>query len=81
MVSILVTDENANGYDYNEAYFHRIDKWAQEHCASYIGFSVTDVSDSSYEWDEIGRYDFNKEEDAMLFMLRWPGATQYTIQN
>jgi hypothetical protein len=68
---VLITDEHANGYEYNEEYFNGIDAWAQQHCASYIGFSVTDVADTSYHWDEIAEYEFNDEKDALVFTLKW----------
>jgi hypothetical protein len=75
MIRLLVTDEHANGYEYNEKYFHGIDAWAQKNCPSYLGFGVQDVSDVSLQWDEIGYYEFQDEADAILFVLRWPGAT------
>ena len=68
---VLITDENSNGYEYNETYFNGIDSWAQEHCASYIGFTVVDVADTSGSWDEIAEYEFRSEQDALVFTLKW----------
>jgi hypothetical protein len=69
---VLITDEHSNGYEYNETYFNGIDAWAQEHCASYIGFTVVDVADvSGSGWDEIAEYEFRSEQDALLFTLKW----------
>lgn len=69
---VHISDEESNGYDYNEAYFSEIDSWAQEHCASYIGFTVVDVQDvSGSMWDEIAEYEFREERDALVFTLKW----------
>ena len=69
---VLITDENSNGYDYNEEYFNGIDAWARAHCVSYIGFEVVDVQDiSSSSWDEIAEYRFNNEQDELVFRLKW----------
>lgn len=71
MVEVLVTDEKSGGYEFNEAYFAEINEWAVEHCLSYTGYHVQDVSDASLFWDEIAAYHFIDEADAMLFRLKW----------
>lgn len=68
---VHITDKNSNGYEYNETYFHALDSWAQEYCDSYLGFTVVDVQDVSYEWDEIAEYQFRDERDALVFTLKW----------
>jgi hypothetical protein len=71
---ILITDENSNGYEYNQEFFGIRDAWAQENCSSYAGFDVVDVSDNSLQWDEIAEYRFNEDRDAVLFKLKWGGT-------
>lgn len=91
MIRILVTDEHDSGYTivmrkdavsvfpHNEEYYHVIDAWAQEHCVSYMGFCVTDVKTLfRYSGTKlVGYYEFRDEPDAILFILRWPGARLY----
>jgi hypothetical protein len=48
-----------------------MDAWAQEHCASYVGYIVVDVADVSAFWDEIGEYEFRDPKDAMAFTLKF----------
>lgn len=74
VIRVLVSDIDANGYDYNETCYHPKDKWAQDHCNSYVGFSVNDVNDYDGGWVEEASYDFGTSADAMLFILRWPGS-------
>lgn len=51
--------------------FAQADQWAQEHCQSYRGYEVTDVSDVSLVYDNVASYSFGNEQDALIFMLRW----------
>lgn len=71
MVDILITDSGSGSYEQNAAYFADIDQWAQQFCPSYIGYTVQDVSDTGYYWDEIACYQFKDQKDANWFMLRW----------
>jgi hypothetical protein len=71
MIDVLITDAKSTDYYQNDIYFEGIDKWAQANCASYIGYFVTDVSDSSPIWDEIACYQFKEEKCANWFKLRW----------
>lgn len=72
MFEVYINDSgNHQGYNALPKYWSRMDQWAQEHCASYQGHSVQDVSDVSLQWDEIGEYKFLEERDAMLFKLKW----------
>lgn len=68
---VLVTDEGSAGYDHNRRYFSMIESWAQTHCESYLHMHVQDVSDVSYQWDEIAEYCFEEEKDAVWFKLKW----------
>ena len=69
--NVHISDPAANGYDYNQNFYDAMDAWAQEHCASYVGYEVVDVSNFSAEWDEIGEYQFHEEKDALIFTLKW----------
>lgn len=72
MIEILVNDEKSPSYELNGYYFTSIDLWAREHLKSYKGFDVQDVSDVSYQWDEIACYRFTDEsEETTLFRLKW----------
>lgn len=71
IIEVLISDEKSGGYDNNSHYFNNIHCWAKEHCASYVGVHVQDVSDVSYQWDEIAAYTFTDEKDVVLFKLKW----------
>ena len=71
MIEILVSDEKSPSYEQNGQYFVNIDLWAREHLKSYKGFDVQDVSDVSYQWDEIACYLLEDESEATLFRLKW----------
>lgn len=71
MIDVLITDEGSTDYYQNDEYFDRLDQWAQKNCASYVGYTVTDVSDHSYHWDEIACYQFREESHANWFKLKW----------
>ena len=71
MISVLVTDTRSADYEHNAEYFGAINEWAAEHCSSYRGYHVQDVSDTSYQWDEIAEYLFESQADELLFRLKW----------
>jgi hypothetical protein len=71
MISVLVTDSGNANYEHNTEYFGAINEWAADHCASYRGYRVQDVSDASIAWDEIAEYLFESESDELLFRLKW----------
>lgn len=71
MVNVIISDEKSPDYYQNSEYFEQIDQWAQQNCASYHGYYVQDVSDATYEWDELACYQFLDERDATWFKLRW----------
>lgn len=66
MVFQITIDDTAS----NETFFEDLDQWAQKNCDSYLGFSVTDTNDFA-GGELLGRYEFQSEEDAMLFSLKW----------
>lgn len=51
--------------------FWKIKKWCLAHCKSYVWFDITDVSDTSYQWDEIASYYFYDSRDAIMFTLKY----------
>jgi hypothetical protein len=71
MISVLVSDSGSANYEHNTEYFGAINEWAADHCASYRGYRVQDVSDASIAWDEIAEYLFESEADELLFRLKW----------
>lgn len=54
----------------------QIKNWARANCKTFFWYDVTDVSDASYNMDEIHCYYFIDERDVTLFTLRW-GGTRY----
>lgn len=54
--------------------FAEPDRWARELCESYHGVTVQDVSDFSYDADEIAVYAFGNSADAAFFTMRWKAA-------
>jgi hypothetical protein len=70
MIEVYLNDANMS-YDFAEQHFHNADFWAREHCSSYRGHNVQDVSDVSYQYDNIALYLFEDEHDALLFRLKW----------
>lgn len=71
MIEVLINDSKAGGYDNNTAYFAGINDWAVEFCKGYKGYHVQDVSDVSLQWDEIAAYQFEDEQSANWFRLKW----------
>lgn len=51
--------------------FSEPDRWASECCESYRGVTVQDVSDFSYDADEIAVYAFGNSADAAFFTMKW----------
>ena len=54
-----------------ENHFNEAATWAKEHCKSYIGHYIQDVSDVSYVYDHIAEYKFSDPKEAVWFELRW----------
>ena len=53
------------------SHFDNVNVWAQKHCKSYKGYTVTDVSDVSLIISSIASYEFLDEADANWFQLKW----------
>ena len=70
MKVVYLTDENVD-YDYALKYFENVAKWASSHCASFIDYSVQDVSDVSLQYDNVAEYRFHDPKDVLLFTLKW----------
>ncbi len=68
---VLITDNDAKAVGEP---FWKIKKWCRDNCKSFVWFDVTDVSDSSYHWDEIGAYYFYDSRDAVMFTLKYKGG-------
>jgi hypothetical protein len=70
IVTVYLDDRNQ---DYDEAYNRFIDAglWAQDHCASFVTYSIVDVSDHTLLFDQVAEYAFRDEQDATLFSLKW----------
>ena len=69
-----INDSQSPSYAETEAYFNEMLIWAKEHCQSFKHFEVTDVSDVSIICDEIAEFQFENEQDLLMFTLRWPQA-------
>ena len=65
---VLITDNDAKAVGEP---FWKIKKWCQANCKSFVWFDVTDVSDASYHWDEIGAYYFTDEKDVLMFTMKY----------
>ena len=70
MIEVYLNDSNMS-YDFAEQHFWNANLWALEHCSSYRGHNVQDVSDVSYIYDNVALYLFEDEQDALLFRLKW----------
>lgn len=68
--SVILNDIGKNRDSAVEFYVDA-DLWAKEHCPSYQEFEMQDVSDVSLVYDLLARYDFEDEEDVVLFTLKW----------
>lgn len=58
-------------YEQAHAHFKEVSEWAKRQCKSFVDYHVQDVSDVSYEYDNIASYGFNDPKDALLFELKW----------
>jgi hypothetical protein len=70
VVTVYLDDRNQ---DYDRAYDRFIDAglWAQDHCASFVTYTITDVSDHTLLFDQVAEYAFRDERDAVAFALKW----------
>ena len=70
MIEVYLNDKNVS-YDFAEQHFHNAHAWAREHCTSYRGYDVQDVSDVSYVYDNVALYLFEDEKEALVFRLKY----------
>jgi hypothetical protein len=50
---------------------HKMRKWARRHCQSYLWMEELDISDFSPEYDYSFTFYFIKEEDQLMFYLKY----------
>jgi hypothetical protein len=70
MKVVYLTDVGIE-YDYALQHFEDVANWAKSHCASFIDYTVQDVSDVSLQYDYVTEYRFHDPKDVMLFTLKW----------
>jgi hypothetical protein len=70
MKLVYLNDSNIP-YESVENHFNEAASWAKEHCKSYIGYHVQDVSDVSGEYDHIAEYRFSDSKEAVWFELKY----------
>ena len=70
VVTVYLDDRNQA---YDEAYDRFIDAglWAQDHCPSFVTYSIQDASDHTLYFDQVAEYIFRNERDAVAFALKW----------
>ena len=73
MKTVYLNDTGIS-YEQAEPMFNEAAAWAKEHCSSFVGFHIQDVSDVSYYNDYVTEYRFKDPKDAMLFQLRWKNS-------
>jgi hypothetical protein len=70
MAQVLLTDAKFE-YRYARQIFKERESWAREHCPSFMQMDIVDVSDYTYEYDQIATYEFGDEKDAFWFTTAW----------
>lgn len=70
MKTVYLSDANIS-YDAAKQRFAEADQWAKTSCPTYEGYVIHEVSDFSYQYDQLAEYEFDSEEDIMWFTLRW----------
>lgn len=70
MKVVYLTDEKIK-YELAHAHFKEAADWARRQCSSFVDYHVQDVSDVSYEYDNVAQYGFTDPKDALLFELKW----------
>lgn len=69
-MKVYLDDRNMN-YVAAQQRFYKAAGWAREHCKSYTGIDIIDVSDFSTIYDTVAEYRFSDDKDATMFSLRW----------
>lgn len=70
MKLVYLNDSNLDYLDARE-HFECAALWARNQCPSFISYSITDVSDTSYVYDQVAEYIFKDVKDAIWFELKW----------
>ena len=70
MITIYLSDAKIK-YSDAQVHFKAAEQWASDHCQSFLGAEINDVSDFSVEFDTVGEYRFENEQDAIMFRLRY----------
>lgn len=70
-MKVVYLNDSTIPYEKAEEHFAEAAAWARQHCASFMGYQVQDVSDVSYVNDYITEYRFNDPKDAVWFQLKW----------
>ena len=70
IVTVYLDDRNLA---YEAAYERFIDAalWAEDHCDSFVTYSIQDVSDHTLLFDQVAEYSFREDRDAVAFSLKW----------
>jgi hypothetical protein len=61
-------------WDKAKDYFLEVSQWAANFCKTYCSYRVQDVTDVTYDYDQIACYYFHEkdsDEDILLFCLKW----------
>ena len=67
MIEVLITDQYV-AFEESAEFFARLDQWAREVCPDvYHGYDVTDVSDFSDIYDQVGAFKFSDRKQADWF--------------
>ena len=69
-IKVYLTDKDIE-YENVPRHFLTIKNWAHEHCPSFTGVDIVDVSDTSVQYDHIAEFTFGTEKDANWFKLKW----------
>ena len=70
MKEVYLTDNNLS-WDNAKDYFLTVSQWASAYCTEYHGYRIQDVTDVTYEYDQIACYKFGTDVDVLLFSLKW----------
>lgn len=70
-MKVVYLTDSKRGYQEGLDYFDEAASWASQQCASYVDFHVQDISDVSYEYDNVAQYRFTDPKDALMFQLKW----------
>lgn len=70
MIDVFLND---NGLDWNASlqHFREAHIWAEINCPSYQKLHVQEVIDVSHLYDYVAQYQFEDEQDAVIFQLKW----------